>query len=225
MSYGREAGGDPAARRRSQGFAPRFLRAGEAEVEAVIRRLTAVQLDSISAVDRAHRLTITARGRAYPAAPSRNCCATAACSSTGRTRRRFYDRAVAALPPRDERQRPLGHLRSRAPRARRPRRAGLGRIREEGRSRRATSRAGRRRDVELEAGEDGARGAVDRGVLVIAGRRSFQRSYDLAERVIPREWLEAPVAERGRDASNVGRSSPCAPTARSRRRRSASTGA
>jgi len=33
----------------------------------------------------------------------------------------------------------------------------------------------------------------DRGVLVIAGRRSFQRSYDLAERVIPREWLEAPV--------------------------------
>jgi uncharacterized protein YcaQ len=33
----------------------------------------------------------------------------------------------------------------------------------------------------------------DRGVLAIAGRRSFQRSYDLAERVIPRQWLEAPV--------------------------------
>jgi uncharacterized protein YcaQ len=33
----------------------------------------------------------------------------------------------------------------------------------------------------------------DRGVLVISGRRSFQRSYDLAERVIPKRWLEAPV--------------------------------
>ena len=32
----------------------------------------------------------------------------------------------------------------------------------------------------------------DRGVLVIAGRRNFQRSYDLAERVIPKQWLEAP---------------------------------
>jgi uncharacterized protein YcaQ len=33
----------------------------------------------------------------------------------------------------------------------------------------------------------------DRGVLVISGRRSFQRSYDLAERVIPKRWLDAPV--------------------------------
>jgi uncharacterized protein YcaQ len=33
----------------------------------------------------------------------------------------------------------------------------------------------------------------DRGRLAIAGRRSFQRTYDLAERVIPREWLDAPV--------------------------------
>jgi uncharacterized protein YcaQ len=33
----------------------------------------------------------------------------------------------------------------------------------------------------------------DSGVLVIAGRRSFQRSYDLAERVIPRRWLDAPT--------------------------------
>src|SRR2546423_221271 len=51
----------------SQGFSSRFRRAGEAEVEAVIRRLNAVQLDSISTVDRAHRLTIGARVGAYPA--------------------------------------------------------------------------------------------------------------------------------------------------------------
>ena len=49
----------------AQGFASRFRRAGEADVEATIRRLTAVQLDSISTVDRAHRLTITARIGAY----------------------------------------------------------------------------------------------------------------------------------------------------------------
>jgi len=33
----------------------------------------------------------------------------------------------------------------------------------------------------------------DRGELVIAGRRSFQRSYELAERVIPKQWLDAPA--------------------------------
>src|SRR4051812_3272478 len=50
----------------AQGYASRFRRADEADVEATIRRLTAVQLDSISTVDRAHRLTITARAGAYP---------------------------------------------------------------------------------------------------------------------------------------------------------------
>ena len=33
----------------------------------------------------------------------------------------------------------------------------------------------------------------DKGVLVIAERRSFQRAYDLTERVIPAQWLEAPT--------------------------------
>jgi uncharacterized protein YcaQ len=33
----------------------------------------------------------------------------------------------------------------------------------------------------------------DRGELVIAGRRHFQRAYELAERVIAKRWLEAPV--------------------------------
>jgi uncharacterized protein YcaQ len=33
----------------------------------------------------------------------------------------------------------------------------------------------------------------DNGVLVVAGRQSFQRRYDLAERVIPRAMLEAPT--------------------------------
>ena len=33
----------------------------------------------------------------------------------------------------------------------------------------------------------------DRGELTIAGRKNFQRAYDLTERVIPKEWLDAPV--------------------------------
>src|SRR5262249_57437311 len=35
----------------------------------------------------------------------------------------------------------------------------------------------------------------DRGVLAVAGRQSFQRRYDLAERVIPQAILDAPVPE------------------------------
>jgi uncharacterized protein YcaQ len=49
----------------AQGYAPRFRRARPGEVEAAIGRLGAVQLDSISAVDRAHRLTLSSRIGAY----------------------------------------------------------------------------------------------------------------------------------------------------------------
>ena len=41
----------------TQAYAPRFRRAREGEVEGAIRRLGAVQLDSITAVDRAHQGT------------------------------------------------------------------------------------------------------------------------------------------------------------------------
>ena len=49
-----------------QGFAPRFRRARRGDVEAAIGRLQAVQLDSISTVDRAHRLTLVSRIGAVP---------------------------------------------------------------------------------------------------------------------------------------------------------------
>src|SRR6478672_10386037 len=45
----------------TQAYAPRFRRARASEVEDAIRRLSAVQLDSITAVDRAHRLTLSGR--------------------------------------------------------------------------------------------------------------------------------------------------------------------
>ena len=49
----------------TQRYAPRFRRAQEGDVEKAIRRLGSVQLDSISTVDRAHRLTLTSRIGAY----------------------------------------------------------------------------------------------------------------------------------------------------------------
>jgi len=49
----------------TQAYAPRFRRARAGDVEGAIRRLGAVQLDSITAVDRAHRLTLSSRIGAY----------------------------------------------------------------------------------------------------------------------------------------------------------------
>ena len=49
----------------TQAYAPRFRRARAGDVEDAIRRLGSVQLDSITAVDRAHRLTLSSRIGAY----------------------------------------------------------------------------------------------------------------------------------------------------------------
>ena len=49
-----------------QGFAARRRRAGADAVEAAIRRLSCVQLDSISTVERSHRIVLTSRIGVYP---------------------------------------------------------------------------------------------------------------------------------------------------------------
>ena len=49
----------------AQGFTPRSRRAGSAEVEAAVERLSAVQLDSISTVERSHRIALSTRVGAY----------------------------------------------------------------------------------------------------------------------------------------------------------------
>jgi uncharacterized protein YcaQ len=179
----------------SQGFAARFRRAGEADVEAAIRRLSAVQLDSISAVDRAHRLTLTARIGAFP---------TGTVPQLLRDGRVFeyWAHEVSLLPIElwphfRQTMSGGGHwgIHDRALRLH-----GdlvepiLARIRSEGplASRDFEDRGGggmwnwKPSKMVLDA-------LWDQGVLAIAGRRGFQRSYDLAERVIPKQWLDAPV--------------------------------
>jgi len=182
----------------SQGYAARFRRAGEDDVESAIRRLTAVQLDSISTVDRAHRLTISSRVGAFPEEIvarllSEGCVFEYWAHEAsilpielwphfrhvmnGDGHWGSHDRALTQhadlVEPMLERIRAEGALASRD---------------FEGRG--ANEMGGmwnwKPAKMVLDA-------LWDRGVLVIGERRNFQRSYDLAERVIPKQWLEAPV--------------------------------
>ena len=50
----------------AQGYASRGRRGTTAEVEAAVRRLSCVQLDSISTVERSHRIALGCRVGAYP---------------------------------------------------------------------------------------------------------------------------------------------------------------
>ena len=161
-----------------------------------MRRLSAVQLDSISTVDRAHRLTIAARAGAFPdelvsqlLADGRvfEYWAHEACllpielwphfrrTMAGRGHWGSHDRALREHPELVE---PI-----------------LARIRDEGA---LPSRA-------FEGGGGGGgmwnwkpakmvlAALWDRGELVTTSRRNFQRHYDLAERAIPQVWREAPA--------------------------------
>jgi uncharacterized protein YcaQ len=180
----------------TQGYAPRFRRAGASEVEATIRRLGAVQLDSISTVDRAHRLTLTSRIGAYDETEVRQLLASGrvfeywaheACllpvelwphcrrTMEGDGHWGVHDRALREyadlVEPVLERIRAEGPLASR----------------DFGGVRAGTDMWSRTpAKAVLEA-------LWDRGVVVVAGRESFQRRYDLAKRVIPKTLLEAPV--------------------------------
>jgi len=179
----------------AQGFTRRFRRAGAADVEAGVRRLSAVQLDSISTVDRAHRLTLSSRIGAF------------ADEDVPRLLREgrvfeYWAHEASLLPielwPHFRRVMDgKGHwgahdraLRDHAELVE----PILERIRSEGplASRHFEGNGGggmwnwKPAKMVLDALWDGGR-------LVIAGRQGFQRLYDLAERVIPREQLDAPV--------------------------------
>jgi uncharacterized protein YcaQ len=180
----------------AQGYATRS-RAGTArEVDATIRRLSCVQLDSISAVERSHRIALSSRVGAYRAGTVPRLLAEGrvfeywaheACllpveewplfvSQMKEGGRKWYGDVGETHPHLAEEI--MAEIRERGP---------LG-----------------SRHFEGSNPEGGgmwnwkpAKAMLDllwnHGDLVIAGRQSFQRLYDLPERVIPKAVLDAPV--------------------------------
>jgi uncharacterized protein YcaQ len=181
-----------------QGYAPRFRRARPGEVEETIRRLGAVQLDSITAVDRAHRLTVSSRIGAYsepelqellvsgrvfeywaheacllPIELWPHCRVTMADKGHWRFHQTALEKHGDLVEP------VLARIRAEGP---------LGSRDFEGAGDGTEMWNWKPAKAVLEA-------LWDRGVLAVAGRQSFQRRYDLAERVIPRAMLDAPVPD------------------------------
>jgi uncharacterized protein YcaQ len=178
-----------------QGYAGRFRRAQAGEVEATIGRLSAVQLVSISSVDRAHRLTIGARVGTFAEATVEQLL------EDGRVFEYWAHEAcllpVELYPHFRRTMAGGGHWRTHDDALREHAdlvEPVLARIRDEGplasRDFEGTGSGGmwnwKPAKMVLEA-------LWDRGVLAVRTRRNFQRSYDLVERVIPKRWLDAPL--------------------------------
>jgi uncharacterized protein len=195
----------PALRRllvTTQGYVPRVRRAGADDVVSAIRRAACIQLDSVSAVDRSHRIAIASRAGIYPRG------LVSELLRAGRVIE-YWAHALCLVPAEDW---PLYFwvregLRNEDPwhgdvRARYP---GLAeRVLEEIRERGALGSrdfAGKKDPLPHRVGTmwswKPAKQVLDAlfgaGELVIAGRDSgFQRLYDLPERVLPRDILDAP---------------------------------
>jgi uncharacterized protein len=199
-----------------QGYATRFRRGRTADVEATIRRLRAVQLDSISTVDRAHRLTLTSRIGAYPEATVSRLLA------AGRIFE-YWAHEACLVPIEDYPlfKRRMEHLRERHWWGRRHdhdpevKERVLDALRERGplptRYFEGDSGVGSTEPQSGGAGSVGASATSTGGMwnwkpekriledlfaageVVVAGRESFQRLYALPEQVIPPEQLAAPT--------------------------------
>jgi uncharacterized protein len=178
----------------AQGYAGRARTGTAGEVEATIRRLSCVQLDSISAVERSHRITLSSRVGAYRAGTVPKLL------SDGRVFEYWAHEAcllpveewpLFAAQMREGGRRWYGDVGETHPHLVEEI---LAEIRERG------ALGSRHFDGSTEGGMwnwKPAKAMLDRlwnhGDLVIAGRQGFQRLYDLPERVIPREVLDAPV--------------------------------
>ena len=177
----------------AQGYTTRSRSGNRREVEDTIRALSCVQLDSITAVERSHRITLGSRAGAYPRETVSRL--------LGQGRIFEYWAHEACLIPVEEwplfratmrRHHPWrGDVIGQHPALAEEVRAA---VRERGpiASRDFDGEGGggmwnwKPAKIMLEA-------LWNNGEVVIAGRVSgFQRLYDLAERVIPREALEAP---------------------------------
>jgi uncharacterized protein YcaQ len=178
-----------------QGYATRFRRARSNDIAATIRRLSCVQLDSISTVARAHRLTLGSRIGAYPEH------IVSRLLNAGRIFE-YWAHEACLVPIEDYPlfKRRMEHLRERHWWGRKHdhdpkvKERVLDALREHG-------------ALPTRFFEGGGGGGMwnwkpekriledlfAAGEVAVAGRDGFQRLYDLPERVIPREQLEAPV--------------------------------
>jgi uncharacterized protein YcaQ len=180
----------------AQGYAGRFRRGRAEDVVETVRRLGCVQLDSISTVDRSHRIALTSRVGLYPPGT--------VSWLLGQGRLFEYWAHEACLLPIEDF--PMHRWR-------------MARMRESGLWGRGTieERPELAEQVLAQIRERGALGSRDfdgtggggmwnwkpakemletlfaAGELVCAGRNGFQRLYDLPERVIPRAYLDAPA--------------------------------
>ena len=180
-----------------QGYAARARRASAGEVAAEIRRLGAVQLDSISTVDRAHRITLATRIGGFDERVVTRLLA------RGRIFE-YWAHEACLLPIEDYplfKRRMLALAdrhwwgRERTPEGRAFERKVLERLRSEGALPvRAFEGKG---DGSWGWGWKPAKRALEdlfaAGEVAIAGRQGFQRVYDLPERVIPKSALDAPT--------------------------------
>jgi uncharacterized protein YcaQ len=170
----------------AQGYAARGRQGTTAEVEATVRRLSCVQLDSISTVERSHRIALGCRVGAYPKE--------SVSRLLGRGRLIEYWAHEACLLPADDwplfrpamqgggrrwygeidrthphlREHVLDEIRARGP---------LGSRHFDGAARKGEMWGWKpaKRMLEL---------LWNHGELVVAGRQGFQRLYDLPERVL-----------------------------------------
>jgi uncharacterized protein len=178
-----------------QRYATRFRRGRAADVEAAIRRLGSVQLDSISTVDRAHRLTLTSRIGAYPEP------AVSRLLAGGRIFEYWaHEACLVAIEDYPLFKRRMEHLSDRHWWGRKHehdptvKTRVLDALREHG-------------PLPTRFFEGGGGGGMwnwkpekriledlfAAGEVVVAGRESFQRLYALPEQVIPAKYLEAPA--------------------------------
>jgi hypothetical protein len=178
-----------------QGYAARFRRSGGDDVAAEIARLQAVQLDSIAAVDRSHRLTLTSRIGSYEESD------VSRLLGAGRIFEYWaHEACLLSIEDYPLFKRRMVTLkdhhwwgRERTAEGRKVERHVVARIREEG----ALPVRAFEGKSEPMWGWKPEKRALEHlfaaGELAIAGRQGFQRLYDLPERVIPPEYLEAPT--------------------------------
>ena len=190
----------------AQGYVARARRADADEVEAAIRRASCIQLDTVSAVERSHRIAIAARAGIYPRG------VVPELLRTGRIIE-HWAHALCVVPAEDwplfawvrERMRDgapwHGDVRARYPGlaervlAEIQERGALGSRDFTGKPDPAPDRAGTSSEAmwSWKPAKQMLDALFASGELVIADRVNFQRRYDLPGRVLPHKVLNAPT--------------------------------